>query len=144
MQTSLMSDAAKSRPSSRLWKHNFLLHDERNWCPWYFLCCAFLVFNKHPVNIVAEGPQKPPQRRRAWVSWVNTTVTLSHKYIYTSLHINIDTLKLGLPRHGPDTHARLKWYAIYSLTNISVVNVMQSNFYFIDIFTLSFVILKCF
>lgn len=57
------------------------------------------------THMVLVAPQKHPQRRREWVGQVNTTLTLSHKYIYTSLHINVHTLKLMSSIQRLDTHA---------------------------------------
>ena len=74
-------------------------------------------------------------REKASLGQVNTTVTLSHKYIYTSLHINVHTLKLSpchMHMHKENhsqthchtcVHQALIEYLIYSLTNINMVRM---------------------
>lgn len=66
---------------------------------------------------------------------VNTSVTLSHKYIYTSLHINRHTLKLSLPLTCTHTqsitqtqchscvHQALIEHLFCSLTNSNMVRM---------------------
>lgn len=94
-------------------QYKIKMHSQTLLMPSALLTSFLAILNKHPLKhtwyLWRKAPQKHPQRRREWVSQVNTTLTLSHKYIYTSLHIhihNIHALKLMSSIQRLDTHVR--------------------------------------
>lgn len=90
------------------------------------------TWKRRPRNSEQSSKWRFP-RENATLGQVNTTVTLNHKYIYTSLHTSIHTLRPARSQTNVHTvslspaqchtcvHQALIEYLIYSLTNINVV-----------------------
>lgn len=147
MQTSLMSDAAKPRPSpAQCDRRNIILFstmegtdvpDTSCTAPsWFLTSILSTLWLRAHKSLPREGGPRSAGLIPQWPWAINI---FTPHYTSTKTHSNLVFPTMGLT-------LMLDWseYAIYSLTNINVVNVMQSNFYFIDIFTLFFVIWKCF